>query len=106
MAQHTDREIVQYMLENKHAIKNTMKWGNGYRNVIIFQGKKYQYKEVGDVNKILMKSISPLYIEMSSKLQITIKTDDSENKKVVLKKQKKRKKQLCSRINCGINQFK
>ena len=80
------------MLDNKHATKNNIKWGTGYRNVVvIFQGKKYQYKEVGDVNKILMKSISPLYIKMSSKLQITIKTDDSENKKIVLKNKTKEK---------------
>ena len=91
MAQQTDRDIVQYMLDNKQATKNNIKWGTGYRNVVIFQGKKYQYKEVGDVNKILMKSISPLYIKMSSKLQITIKTDDSENKKVVLKSKTKEK---------------
>ena len=88
MSQQTDHEIVQYMLDNKHATKTNIKWGTGYRNVVIFQGKKYQYKEVGDVNKILMKSISPLYIKMSSTLQITIKTDDSENKNVVKNKTK------------------
>ena len=91
MSQQTDHEIVQYMLDNKHATKANLKWGTGYRNVVIFHGGKYQYKEVGTVNKILMKSISPLYIEMSSTLQITIKTDDSENKKVVLKNKTKEK---------------
>ena len=91
MSQQTDHEIVQYMLDNKRATKTNIKWGSGDRNVIIFQGKKYQYKEVGDVNNILMKRISPLYIKMSSKLQITMKTDDSENKKVVLKNKTKEK---------------
>ncbi len=91
MSQQTDHEIVQYMLDNKRATKTNIKWGTGYRNVVIFHGKKYQYKEVGDVNNILMKRISPLYIKMSSKLQITMKTDDSENKKVVLKNKTKEK---------------
>ena len=94
MAQQTDREIVQYMLDNKYAIKNNIKWGTGYRNVVIFQGKKYQYKEAGDVNKILMKSISPLYITMSSKLQITIKTDDENKSKLVKKTSIKYKKNI------------
>ena len=52
MSQQTDREIVQYMLDNEHATHVNLKWGAGYRNVVIFQGKKYQYKEVGDVNKL------------------------------------------------------
>ena len=92
MLQPTDREVLQYMLDNKHATNNNVEWGNGYRNVVIFQGKKYQYKEVGTVNKILMKSISPLYIEMSSKVKITIKTDDENMGKLVKEKIIKDKK--------------
>ena len=79
MSQQTDREIVQYMLDNKHATHVNLKWGAGYRNVVIFQGKKYQYKAVGGVNKILIKSIFPLYIKMSSNVKITKKTDDEKN---------------------------
>ena len=85
MSQQTDHEIVKYMLDNKHATHANVKWGAGYRNIVIFQGKKYQYKEIGSVNNILMKSISPLYIEMSSKIQITIKTDDEHTSKLVKK---------------------
>ena len=80
MSQQTDHEVLQYMLDNKHATHANVKWGTGYRNIVIFQDKRYQYKEIGSVNNILLKSILPLYITMSSKVKITIKTDDSEQK--------------------------
>jgi outer membrane lipoprotein SlyB len=41
-----------------------------------------------------MKRISPLYIEMSSTLQITIKTDDGNKSKLVKKNNYKRQKNI------------
>ena len=70
MTHPTDREVLQFLLDAGEASKANIKWGSGTRNVIIFQGKKYQYKGTGNVNKILMKSILPLYINMSSKVQV------------------------------------
>ena len=78
MSQQTDHEVLQYMLDNKHATHANVKWGSGYRNIVTFQCKKYQYNGKGGVSKIVLKSISPLYITMSSKVKITIKTEDSE----------------------------
>ena len=77
MSQQTDHEVLQYMLDNKHATHANVKRGSGYRNIVIFQGKKYQSNGKGGVNQILLKSILPLYITMSSKVKITIKIDDS-----------------------------
>jgi hypothetical protein len=94
MSQQTDHEVLQYMLDNKHATHANVKWGSGYRNIVIFQGKKYQYNGKGGVNKILLKSILPLYITMSSKVKITIKTDDSEKNKVVIKNKIKEKRTI------------
>jgi hypothetical protein len=78
-----DREIIQYMLDNKYATKENVKWGTGYRNIVVFNGKKHQYKEIGSVNKILMKSIYPLYIEMSTKVQIPMKKEAESKSKLV-----------------------
>ena len=44
MSQQTDHEIVQYMLDNKQATKNNIKWGTGYRNVVIFRVKSINIK--------------------------------------------------------------
>ena len=41
-----------------------------------------------------MKHISPLYIEMSSKVKITIETDNLEKNKVAIKNKIKDQKQL------------
>ena len=68
MTNPTGEEILQYLLEAGEAqYPVEVKWGKGYRNVVIFQGKKYQYKGTGNVNKRLLKSILPLYISMSDK---------------------------------------
>ena len=94
MSQQTDHEVLQYMLDNNHAINANVKWGNGYRNIVIFQGKNYQYNGKGGVNKTLFKSILPLYITMSSKVKITIKTDDSEKIKYEYRQIKENKKYI------------
>ena len=60
--------MLQYLLDAGEAqYPVEVKWGKGYRNVVIFKGKKYQYKGTGKVNKRLFKSIFPLYISMSDK---------------------------------------
>ena len=62
MTNPTGEEILQYLLDAGQAqYPVEVKWGKGYRNVVIFQGKKYQYKGTGKVNKRLFKSILPLY---------------------------------------------
>ena len=70
MTNPTGEEILQYLLDAGEASQAKVQWGkSGYRNVVIFQGKKYQYKGSGKINKRLLKSILPLYISMSSNTQ-------------------------------------
>ena len=70
MTNPTGEEILQYLLEAGEASQAKVQWGkSGYRNVVIFQGKKYQYKGSGKINKRLLKSILPLYISMPPKVQ-------------------------------------
>ena len=80
MTNPTGEEILQYLLEAGEAqYPVQIKWGKGYRNVVIFQGKKYQYKGSGKINKRLLKSILPLYISMSDKSSNTnTKNDDKK----------------------------
>ena len=75
MTHPTDRDVLQLFLDAGEASQANVKWGSGHRNVVIFKGKKYQYKGTGSVNKILMKSISPLYISTSSKFLIKNKKE-------------------------------
>ena len=68
MTNPTGEEILQYLLDAGEASQAKVQWGkSGYRNVVIFQGKKYLYKGTGKINKRLLKSILPLYINMSEK---------------------------------------
>ena len=68
MTNPTGEEILQYLLDAGEASQAKVQWGkSGYRNVVIFQGKKYLYKGTGKINKRLLKSILPLYISMSDK---------------------------------------
>ena len=42
MTHPTDRDVLQFLLDAGEASRANVKWGNnGYRNVIIFQGKKH-----------------------------------------------------------------
>ena len=68
MTHPTDREVLQFSLDSGSLSQANIKWGKGYRNVVIFQGKKYQYNGTDNVNKILMNNILPLYISMSPKV--------------------------------------
>ena len=61
------KNCLNYLLENGHAEHVNVKWGNGHRNVIIIEGKKYQYKGGDAFNKNLENTISALYISMSNK---------------------------------------
>ena len=73
MTNPTDREVLQLLLDAGEASQANVMWGNSCnRNVIIFRGKKYQYNSTGDVNKISMKSISPLYRRMSLRSTLVI----------------------------------
>ena len=79
----TGREVLQYLLDAGEASQAKVKWDNsGYRHVVIFQGKKCVYKGTGHVHKRLLKSISPLYISMSAKVQNTNIVIGGKNKYV------------------------
>ena len=65
------KNCLTYLLENGHAWHVNVKWGNGHRNVIIIEGKKYQYNGGDEFNKNLVKKISALYISMSNKASNT-----------------------------------
>ena len=69
--------ILQYLIINDTAqCPVSIKWGNGFRDVVMFQGKKYQCKGTGLLNKNLLNKISALYISMNenSQIQTTKKT--------------------------------
>ena len=70
MTNPTGEETLKYLLDAGQAqYPVEVKWGKGYRNVVMFKGKKYPYKGSGKINKRLLKSILPLYISMSSNTQ-------------------------------------
>ena len=63
------KPYLDYLLENEAAEHVKVRWGKGYRWVVIIGGKKYLYKGGHDINKNLKKKIVQLYISMSSKVQ-------------------------------------
>ena len=63
------RPYLKSASENAEHFK--VKWGKSERNVIIIEGKRYQYKGGDDINKNLGKKIIVLYKSMS---------DNSSNK--------------------------
>lgn len=73
------RPYLKYLLDRGYADQVKVKWGKGYRNVIIIGGKKYLYKGGDEFNKNLKKKIVSLYINMSDKTldQKTKKSDNS-----------------------------
>ena len=55
MTNPTGEEILQYLLDAGEAqYPVEVKWGKGYRNVVIFQGKKYLYKLGVESSRILV----------------------------------------------------
>ena len=63
----TPEQVLKSLLDAGEVSQVNVKWGKGYRDVIIVGSKKYQYKKGGTVNKILRNKIIPLYISMSDK---------------------------------------
>ena len=63
----TPEQVLKSLLDAGEVSQANVKWGKGYRDVIIVGSKKYQYKKGGTVNKILRNKIIPLYISMSDK---------------------------------------
>ena len=73
------KPYLDYRLENGAAKHIIVRWGQGYRKVIISVGKKSQYKGGDNINKSLKIKTAPLYRSMSPKpskqITKTIKTD-------------------------------
>ena len=63
----TPEQVLQSLLDAGEVSQANVKWGKGYRDVIIVKGSKYPYKAGGPINKIIRKKIIPLYIHMSDK---------------------------------------
>ena len=73
----TTQQKLDYLISQKVAEHQNIKWGSGVRNVVIIEGKKHQYKE-GNINKSLEKNISSLYIEL-------MKSSKEKTKKMILR---------------------
>ena len=71
------RPYLNYLLDNGATEQVNVKWGKGYRNVIVIGGKKYLYKGGDEFNKNLKKKITSLYISMSD--------NSSKEKKKIIK---------------------
>ena len=52
MTHPTDREVLQLLLDAGSLSQANIKRGKDYRNVVIFQGKNYEYNGTDNVNKI------------------------------------------------------
>ena len=57
MAEHNITDALNYLLGNEAIKQEKVKWGKGFRNVMIIGGKKYQYREGGNINNNLEKKI-------------------------------------------------
>ena len=53
MALSTIKQELDYLLDNGGAVVKNVKWGNRERQVVIIDGKQYQYKGGNDINKFL-----------------------------------------------------
>ena len=78
-------ERIKTLLDQNIIKYDKVKWGNSYRNVLIIDGKKYQYTMNKNISKILENKINPLFINSIMSLkQIVIDDlvgDDSANDK-------------------------
>ncbi len=78
-------ERIKTLLDQNIIKYDKVKWGNSYRNVLIIDGKKYQYTMNKNISKILENKINPLYIKYNMySNQIVIDDlvgDDSTNDK-------------------------
>ena len=64
----TTQQKLDYLISQKVAEHQNIKWGSGFRDVVIIGVKTYQYNKKGSINKTLEKTISCLYISMSKSL--------------------------------------
>ena len=80
----TIQQKLDYLISQKVATLNeNVKWGSGLRNVVVIEGKKYQYKGSDDINITLQNKITSLYIDMpKSSKEKTKNYDDEAQKKV------------------------
>ena len=65
----TTQQQLDYLISQNLAEYKEIKWGSGFRNVVIIEGKKYQYKGGSNINNGLQKNINPLYIELMKPLK-------------------------------------
>jgi hypothetical protein len=59
----TTHDKLQALIRAGHATDENIKWGRGYRRVIILGGKKYQYNG-NTISRILKNKIYSMYIDM------------------------------------------
>ena len=52
------KPYLDVLLDNDYAKQVKVKWGKGYRNVIVINGKKYQYKGGLEITKKSEKCFS------------------------------------------------
>jgi hypothetical protein len=53
----TPEQVLKELIHAGQAEYKEIKWGSGKRNVVIIDGKKYQYTEGGKMNKMLIKNL-------------------------------------------------
>ena len=75
----TTQQKLDYLISQKVAEHQNIKWGSGFRDVIKIGVKTYQYNKKGSINKTLEKIISSLYIDTmpKSSKEKTKKTTDN-----------------------------
>ena len=62
----TAQQQLDYLISQKVVELQNIKWGSGFRDVVIIGVKTYQYKK-GSINKTLETIISSLYIDTMPK---------------------------------------
>ncbi len=91
-----DKNIIKY---------DKVKWGSGYRTVLLINGKKYQYTMNKNISKILQNKINQLYIQYNmSSNQIVIEDlvgDDGEDNKKPSRKERIRRRRATLVIQKG-----
>ena len=63
----TTQQKLDYLISQKVVELQNIKWGSGFRDVVIIDGLKYQYKKGSIINNRLEKIISLLYIDSMPK---------------------------------------
>ena len=60
----TTPEKLRALIRSGHAQRDTVRWGRGYRDVIMLGGKKYQYEEGTAISRTLKSNKYSMYIDM------------------------------------------